>query len=100
MRALIRITRGGSIDDLLAILASNHWGDYPRTPFRLASVLGELNIPFEAKGFFVLLPLSLPVLGDMGNICKYSLLCSYGLRDVWALRYLGAKLIYICRKPA
>jgi hypothetical protein len=50
------------------------------------------------KGFFVLLPLSLPLLGEKGNLCRLVPLFAFGLQDAPLLRYFGGKVVFICEK--
>ena len=60
-------------------------------------MLRNIGVDYKMKGFMILLPVRLPLLHDKVNLCKYSDLFSYGLQDS-ALRYFGAKLVYVCEK--
>jgi len=69
----------------------------PTAPHTLNNILDRYSSEYSFKGFYVLLPNGLPVLGAFGDIVKYSNWLSYGLQDT-GFRSFGAKLIYICDK--
>jgi ubiquinone/menaquinone biosynthesis C-methylase UbiE len=91
MRKLKRRLQGKSADDLTSI---GPWE--ARSPQYIGRILRELKLRYQVKGFFVLLPLSLPLLGERVNLCKYSKWFSFGLQDHSLLKYFGGKLVYIC----
>ncbi len=68
-----------------------------RSPFLVNKILKRLNVDYTIKGYYILLPVCFPLVGDRADICKYSHLFSYGLADS-LIKYLGSKLVYICRK--
>lgn len=69
-----------------------------RTPLSVRRALSTLNVRVQMKGFFVLLPLSLPLLGEKGNLCRFVPLFAFGLQDAPLLRYFGGKVVFICEK--
>jgi len=69
-----------------------------RTPPPVYRALSTLNVRVQVKGFFVLLPLSLPLLGEKGNLCRRVPLLAFGLQDAPLLRYFGGKVVFICEK--
>jgi SAM-dependent methyltransferase len=71
----------------------------PRTHGSVAHLLAGLGLRWEMQGFGVLLPTSLPVVGERANIAGRVGWLHTGLRRSPA-RYLGAKLVYRCRRPA
>ncbi len=100
LRVANRIREGRPVDELLAPRGSSSWEFYPHTPPQIASLLERFRLDFDVKGFFVLLPLALPGLGQRGNLCKYSPLLASQVRDNPVLKHLGAKLVFVCRKTA
>lgn len=68
------------------------------SPFKVMSILKRLPVEYEIRGYNVLLPLSLPLIGRLGNICEKVPLFSYGLKDNKILKYFGAKIVVIIRK--
>jgi len=69
-----------------------------RTPMLVGRALRQLGVSYSVSGFFVLLPLSLPIIGPKGDLCRYSPFFSFQLEDSPVLRWLGAKLVYLCQK--
>ncbi|MDW8368239.1 MAG: class I SAM-dependent methyltransferase [Abditibacteriales bacterium] len=69
-----------------------------RTPLSVRRALRTLNLRVQVKGFFVLLPLSLPLLGEKGNLCRFVPLLAFGLQDTPLLRYFGGKVVFVCEK--
>jgi len=84
-----------AISYFTSMLMKNPWK--ARSPFQINRMLRGIRANCKVKGFKVLLPVSLPLLHDKANLCKFSDLFSYGLQDS-ALRYFGAKLVYVCKK--
>ncbi len=68
-----------------------------RSPFYIGAILRNLSVDYEVKGYYLFLPVCLPLLGDRADICKYSSFLSYELSDS-SLKYFGSKLVYICEK--
>lgn len=73
--------------DLLNYRLINH--------LEIKRILKSLKLKFQVKGYNVLLPLNMPIIGKRGNICKHSHLFSYRLKDNKFLKYFGSKLVYI-----
>lgn len=71
----------------------------PTTPWAVSRTLAALGLKWQVKGFYVFLPSNLPIIGDRLALVTRSHLASYGLQDS-LLRFLGSKLLYICRKPS
>lgn len=69
-----------------------------RTPWSVRRALQAMNLRVQVKGFFVLLPLSLPLLGEKGNLCRFVPLLAFGLQDAPLLRYFGGKVVFLCEK--
>ncbi len=70
----------------------------PWTPAGIARVLKSCGATWRVQGFGVLLPTGLPLVGERMNLGMRWRLTATGLRDS-PLRYLGAKLLYVCRPP-
>ncbi len=70
----------------------------PWTPAGIAQVLKSCGATWRVEGYGVLLPTGLPLVGERMNIGMRWRLTATGLRDS-PLRYLGAKLLYVCRPP-
>jgi SAM-dependent methyltransferase len=70
----------------------------PRTPPSVRRVLAALNLRVRVKGFFVALPLALPLMGERGNVCRHFPLFAFGLQDAPLLKNFGGKLVFICEK--
>lgn len=68
-----------------------------RSPFYISAILKDLPVDYISKGYYLFLPVCLPLLGDKADICKYSDTLSYRLADS-LLRYFGSKLVYVCKK--
>lgn len=68
-----------------------------RLPFYINAILENLDVEYIVKGYYLFLPVCLPLLGDRADICKYSDTLSYKLSDS-PLRYFGSKLVYVCKK--
>lgn len=79
------------------LLGRSYFPQIARTHFQIRKILAALGLSFEVKGFFIFLTTGLPLLGDAGNLCKFSPLFSFGLQDSPA-RFFGAKLLYMCEK--
>jgi SAM-dependent methyltransferase len=72
----------------------------PWTPSAIARVLKSCGATWRVQGFGVLLPTGLPVVGERLDLGMRWGFTATGLRDS-PLRYLGAKLLYVCRpQPA
>jgi ubiquinone/menaquinone biosynthesis C-methylase UbiE len=69
----------------------------PISPLSIRRVIKTLARSWKVRGFFILLPTALPLIGEKGNLVRFSNYLSYNLKESW-LRYFGSKLIYICRK--
>lgn len=69
----------------------------PWTPSAIARVLRSCGATWQVQGFGVLLPTGLPLVGERLNFGMRWRLTATGLRDS-PLRYLGAKLLYVCRR--
>jgi SAM-dependent methyltransferase len=98
LRIANRIRQSRHVDGLLAQLASPQWKNHLRSRAQIAVILKSLHLEFQMKGFFVVLPLALPGLGEKGNLCRYSAFLSYQVHDTPVLKELGAKLVFVCRK--
>jgi len=70
----------------------------PWTPSAIAQVLKRCGATWRVQGFGVLLPTGLPLLGERLNLGMRWRFTATGLRHS-PLRYLGAKLLYVCRPP-
>lgn len=93
LRKLKRRLQGRSIN---ALSPPGPW--VARSPRYVGRILRDLRLRYQVKGFFVLLPVSMPLLGEWVNLCKHSPRFSFGMQDHFLLKYLGSKLVYICRK--
>ncbi len=71
----------------------------PRTPMGMARLLRRQGLRFEVQGFGIALPTSLPLVGERANVAGRIPLLHVGLRSS-PLRYLGAKLVYVCHPGA
>lgn len=70
-----------------------------RSPSRIHRILKDLNVSYTVKGYYIFLPVCLPLLGYYADICKYSKTLSYGLADP-SLKYFSSKLVYILKKES
>jgi len=71
----------------------------PYSPLAVRSILRACPVRWQVLGFGVLLPTSLPVLGERADLASRFPLFDAGLRNS-PLRYLGAKLVYVCRRTS
>jgi SAM-dependent methyltransferase len=71
----------------------------PHSPLAIGRILGACPVRWQVLGFGVLLPTSLPVFGERADLAGRFPLFDTGLRNT-PLRYLGAKLVYVCRRSA
>jgi ubiquinone/menaquinone biosynthesis C-methylase UbiE len=110
LREMARVTRrdGTIVFDIVSAFHVTHitgfcaarllglwWPDrfspwWPRSPVRIGRILRRLGLKSRVKGYYVLLPAAHP------DLCKFSEWFTSGLADS-PLRYLGAKLLYVCR---
>lgn len=74
----------------------DQWKAY--SPLYIRHVLHDIGLPYQVKGFEVLLPVALPVIGEYANVCKHFMLFMFGLQNHQYLKYFGNKLIYICSR--
>jgi len=70
----------------------------PRLHRPIARAAREAGLSVRTKGFMVLLPVSLPRIGEMANLAGRVRLTATGLQDCPVIKHLGAKLLYVCRK--
>jgi ubiquinone/menaquinone biosynthesis C-methylase UbiE len=70
----------------------------PWSPSGIAQVLKSCGATWRVQGFGVLLPTGLPLVGERMDLGMRWRFTATGLRDS-PLRYLGAKLLYVCRPP-
>jgi ubiquinone/menaquinone biosynthesis C-methylase UbiE len=68
------------------------------SPLEMACILNRLPVWYRVRGYNVLLPLDLPILGKITNLCERSRPFSYGLKDNKILKYFGAKLVIAIEK--
>ena len=64
-----------------------------RTPFFISKILRELGIGYIVRGYFIFLPVSMPLLCDKADLCRYSKMLSYGLSES-CLKYFGSIFTY------
>jgi len=69
----------------------------PHGPWEIERILRRCGATWRLQGFGVLLPTALPIVGDRANLARRWRLTDVGLRDS-PLRYLGARLVYACRR--
>ncbi|MBN1527184.1 MAG: class I SAM-dependent methyltransferase [Candidatus Omnitrophica bacterium] len=69
------------------------------SPPRMLNILRRMPVRYTVRGYNVLLPLNIPVIGNRCNLCERSRLFSHGLRDNRLLKYFGSKLVFVIEKP-
>lgn len=67
------------------------------SPLTIGRILKVLPVTYYSRGYNVLLPLSLPILGHRSNWCERFPLFSHGLKDQRILKQFGAKLVYYAK---
>lgn len=70
----------------------------PRLHRSIVRAAREAGLSVRTKGFMVLLPVSLPRIGEKANLAGRVRLTATGLQDCPIVKHLGAKLLYVCRK--
>ena len=68
------------------------------SPPRMLRALGRIKGACTIRGYNVLLPLDMAILGRHANLCERSKLFSRGLKDNRLLKYFGAKLVIAITK--
>lgn len=68
------------------------------SPLEMMRVVRRTGAKFRVSGYNVLLPLDMPIVGRAGNLCKKFPLFERGLKDNRALKYFGAKLVFVIEK--
>jgi len=68
------------------------------SPWKVLRILKKLGLEYTVKGYNVLLPLDLPILGKKGNLCRKFPYFEKGLKDSRTLKYFGAKLVFTIEK--
>jgi ubiquinone/menaquinone biosynthesis C-methylase UbiE len=68
------------------------------SPFEILKVVKKTGAKFQVRGYNVLLPLDMPVLGRAGNLCRRFPYFERGLKDSKLMKYFGAKLVFIIKK--
>jgi len=118
LREMVRVTKPGGtiVFDLLNALhvtpalaylatltkralgkAVGRWRPY--SPLAIGRILRACPVRWQVLGFGVLLPTGLPVLGERADLASLLPVFAAGLRNS-PLRYLGAKLVYVCRRTS
>lgn len=65
------------------------------SPWVMSRVVRRLGLRYRVRGYNVLLPLDMAVLGERANLCKRFPFFAQGLKDAPVLRYFGSKLVFI-----
>lgn len=68
------------------------------SPLRVRRIIRLTGYEFSMRGYSVLLPVNMPILGARANICDRSKLFSSGLKDSRVLKYFGSKMVVTIRK--
>ncbi len=68
------------------------------SPLRMLRALKKTGLDFRVKGYNVLLPVNMPILGSRANICDRLRFFSYGLKNNRVLKYFGSKLVVTITK--
>lgn len=68
------------------------------SPLALIGVLKKFPWRYGIKGYNVLLPINMPILGARANLCDRSPLFSRGLKDNRILKYFGSKMVVMVEK--
>jgi ubiquinone/menaquinone biosynthesis C-methylase UbiE len=68
------------------------------SPIKMLGVVKRTGAKVRVMGYNVLLPLDMPILGSAGNLCRRFPYFERGLKDNKALKYFGAKLVFIIEK--
>lgn len=70
------------------------------SPAEILRILKHSGYRYRIRGYNVLLPLNLPILGKAGNLCDRVPLFSRGLKDNRFMKYFGSKLVVIIEKKS
>lgn len=68
------------------------------SPLRMLRILKRMPVRYAVRGYNVLLPLNVPVIGNRCNLCDRSELFARGLKNNRILKYFGSKLVFIAEK--
>ena len=85
-------------------LSTNFKGRAEKVNYRLISPLAMFRVvkktgtKFAVRGYNVLLPLDMPIVGRAGNLCRRFPYFEKGLKDNRLLKNFGAKLVFIIEK--
>jgi SAM-dependent methyltransferase len=69
-----------------------------RAPWSVNRLVLEAGLSPQVKGYLVLLPVSLPRLGERVNMAGRIPVFARGMKSVPLVNLLGAKLLYLCKK--
>jgi SAM-dependent methyltransferase len=69
-----------------------------RSPWYVLRVARAQGLRCQVHGFYSLLPMALPLLGERANLARHSQLLSYGVATHPILKWFGAKLVFVCTK--
>ena len=68
------------------------------SPLKMLGVIRSTGFKFSVRGYNVLLPLDMPILGKKANLCDRLPYFAHGLKDNSIMKYFGAKLVFIIKK--
>lgn len=68
------------------------------SPLEVLKVLKRFPWRYRMRGYNVLLPINMPILGTHANLCDRSPLFSHGLKDNRVLKYFGSKIVVTIEK--
>lgn len=68
------------------------------SPLRILNIVKRTGVKFTVRGYNVLLPLDMPILGKKANLCDRLPYFARGLKDSGIMKYFGAKLVFIIKK--
>lgn len=68
------------------------------SPLKMLNAVKKTGAKFSVRGYNILLPLDMPILGKKGNLCDRLPYFAQGLRDNNLMKYFGAKLVFIIKK--
>ena len=71
---------------------------YLISPLKMLNIVKRTGVKFSVRGYNVLLPLDMPILGKRANLCDRLPYFARGLRDNNFMKYFGAKLVFIIKK--
>ena len=69
-----------------------------RTPWSVRRLILEAGLTPRAYGYFVLLPVALPRLGERVNLAGRIPAFARGMKSVPPVNMLGAKILFLCKK--